>query len=135
MNPVISEKYSDTLIFTFQGELTGDSAKNAINTWQSKFAAKPLTRFNLIWDCRHMDGYEPMARVVWQKALQAAKGQIKTIWLISDKRVIRAGATLMSMMTRIDIKAVSHDTEIQLEETPLQAPLQTPLQAPLAMAV
>ena len=59
-----------------------------------------------------MKGYESAARAKWTDALKEMKPQIGTIWLISDSALIRMGASVMSMLSSINIKAISSESEI-----------------------
>ena len=66
----------------------------------------------LVWHCQKMKGYEPMARSLWQRTIKDLKDQIDSIWLITDSALIKAGATLISFFTKLDIKVVKSENKI-----------------------
>jgi len=100
------------LRFTFGEMLTGKEAEIAIAEWREAFESKTDESIVLIWDCRKMKGYESAARTKWTEALKKLKPQIDTIWLISDSTLIRMGASVMSMLSSINIQPVSSEGEI-----------------------
>lgn len=101
----------DFLTFTFPAFLDKKSAEKAIDIWDKEFALQPRGT-DLIWDCTEMTDYDPMARMLWQKALTNHKNQINTIWLISESAIIRAGAKLFSLFVGVTIKPVKSHAEI-----------------------
>ena len=60
-----------------------------------------------------MKGYEPRARVTWQKAMGELKNQIDTIWLVTNSSMIKTGAKIMSLAVSYDIKAISKESEMK----------------------
>lgn len=99
------------LSFTFPQVLDKKSADAAIKAWDHEFALQP-SRVDLIWDCTDMNDYDPVARMNWQKALTAHKGQINTIYLISDSAMIRAAAKIFSLFVGVSIKPVKCMDEV-----------------------
>ena len=113
-NPIIEDKIlanTDVLYFTFSGKLSESDARNAEQSWR-KFLSEQSTKYCHVWNCTEMTGYEPMARIIWQKAMKELKGEIDEIWLISDSTLIVAGAKIMSLFTSFDIHAVQSESEI-----------------------
>ena len=102
------------LRFTFGEKLTAKEAEVAIAEWREAFQSKKDEPIILIWDCRKMKGYESAARTKWTEALKELKPQIDTIWLISDSTLIRMGASVMGMLSSINIQAVSPESEIAI---------------------
>ena len=100
------------LKFTFEGILTSKDAAVAISEWKEMFQSKTGKSIILIWDCRKMKSYESGARVIWTNALKEMKSQIDKIWLISDSSLIRMGASVMGLVTSLDIKAISSESDI-----------------------
>lgn len=114
VNPDIfwkSIKGKEVLNFTFRGTLTHQEAEIAIKIWKEMFQLKPNKQV-IVWECKEMKGYEPMARAVWQDAIKELKGQIDKIWLISDSAIIIAGGKIMSLFTSFDIKPVRSEEDI-----------------------
>jgi len=108
-----SEKSSkQCLQFTFGQALSEREAKIAIAEWKAAFRSKTNDSIILIWDCRKMKGYESPARAKWTDALKEMKSQIATIWLISDSAIIRMGASVMGMVSSLNIKSINSESEI-----------------------
>ena len=113
-NPVIEVKRlnnSDYIYFTFKGKLSEKDAESGIVIWKS-FLEKSNVMRPHIWNCTEMSGYEPMARIVWQKAIKELKNKISKIWLITNSPVIIAGAKILSLFTSFDISTVKSENEI-----------------------
>ncbi len=102
------------LRFTFGERLTENEAEVAIREWRAAFQSKVDQSIILIWDCRKMKGYDSGARSKWTEALKEMKSQIGTIWLITDSTVIKMGASVMGMISSLNIKAVRAESEIVL---------------------
>ena len=105
----------DCLRFKFGKQLSRSEAELAIKQWKEAFQSHNTGRkTDLVWDCSELKDYEPMARVVWQSALKELGGQIGKIWLISPSKIIRAGASMMSLFTKFAIKAVPTQEAIEM---------------------
>jgi hypothetical protein len=102
------------LKFVFDGKLTAQEAEIAILEWKEAFRSKADEPITLIWDCRKMESYENAARAKWTNALKELKPQIGAIWLISNSPLIRMGASVMGMLSSLNIKAVNAESEIAL---------------------
>ena len=100
------------LIFTFEDRLTSKDADVAVEDWKRMFQSKAGESIILIWDCRKMKGYDSEARVIWANALKEMKSQIEKVWLISDSALIRMGASVMGLLTSLNIKAISSESAI-----------------------
>lgn len=103
---------NNCLKFSFKGTLVEEDAKNAIEVWKNFFKEREGEMITLIWDCKEMSGYDPGARIAWQNALKELKNQIANIWLISKSNLIRSGAMIVSMFTKLNIKVVQSESEI-----------------------
>ncbi|MBT34059.1 MAG: hypothetical protein CMO01_30720 [Thalassobius sp.] len=100
------------LYFTFKGMFTYESSLKSVEEWKSRFSDKEQLKFIVVWNCLEMTGYEPGARMLWQKTLQDLKSQIEVIWLISNSSLIKAGAKILSLSTSYNVKTVSSEAEI-----------------------
>lgn len=103
------------LVFTFPDVLSKKAAEKAIAEWDTHFDQRP-TQVDLVWDCKEMCDYEPMARILWQKAMSRHKVQIGMIYLISESQVIRAAAKLLALFVKIHIKPVRSWTDVPVQE-------------------
>ena len=114
-NPVIEYKKINEIecvYFTFKNKFTEQNATDAVKSWNG-FLSDKDKKYTYVWNCKEMSGYDPMARVYWQKAIKAYKNQIDKIWLISDSKIIITGANLLSVFTSIDIKAIKSEQDIK----------------------
>lgn len=101
----------ECLVFKFPEILTKSAAQKAIEVWNREYSLKS-GKSCLIWDCTHMKDYEPMARILWQKAMKEHMNKIQTIWLISESTMIRTAAKLLAMFVQADIKPVKSREDI-----------------------
>ncbi len=100
------------LKFIFQEKLYADDAITAIKKWKEEFAKKPNEKITLIWDCMIMKDYEPKARILWQKAIKDMKNQIENILLITESRIIKLGAIMISTFTSFNIEVFDSEDKI-----------------------
>jgi hypothetical protein len=94
--------------------LTTVDAYETIKRWREHFAAQPGQPICMIWDASEMAGYQSDARKLWQSAMKEMKGQIGTIWLITQSPIIRMGARMMSTFSSLDIMVVRSENEISM---------------------
>ena len=116
-NPIIDwcqVKNHNCLKFTFREKLTEKNADIAIERWTKLFDLNSDKKIILIWHCIEMTGYEPMARIKWQKAIKMLKDQIDCIWLVSNSKLILTGARIMSFFTSFKINITSSEDKILL---------------------
>lgn len=106
----------ECLKFSFGSVLTKQTATEAITKWKKHFCEREGCETILIWDCSTLTDYEPMARILWQKALKEMGGQINVVYLISQSTLIRTGAALMSLFTKFKLKSISSEKEIKLSD-------------------
>ena len=100
------------LKFTFGKNLTARDATIAIVKWKAAFESKKDEKIVLIWDCVKMKEYESEARAQWVDVLKEMKPRIDSIWLITDSVLISMGASVMGMLSSINIKTVKSESEI-----------------------
>ncbi|MFC2137143.1 hypothetical protein ACFLTE_03105 [Bacteroidota bacterium] len=116
-NPLIewcSINNKNCLKFTFNGILKKEDAVEATKEWKDLFSAANITDVNIVWHCIEMKGYEPMARSVWQNTLKELKSKIACIWLITESKVVKTGALIMSVFTSYELKVVSSEDKIEI---------------------
>lgn len=124
-NPVIENRTingKEFLYFIFKGRLTVNDAQKAVIDWK-KALENCKDMHPHVWNCTEMTGYEPMARIVWQKAIKELKGKIDKIWLISDSSIIIAGAKILSIFTSFDICTVRSENDITENDTKIASPI------------
>ncbi len=95
--------------FTFNGILTHKAAKEAALVWREMFKQMGGQKANLVFDCLQMSNYEPMARSQWQALIVEHKSQINEIWVLTDSKLIKAGAAIMGVFTSFPIKTASSE--------------------------
>ena len=114
-NPIIEtcrKSGKNCLKFTFGARITAREAAEAIVEWQKAFQSDENEPMTLIWDCRDMKAYESQARTQWTHALKKMKPQIEAIWLITNSPFIKMGASVMGMLSSLEINIVSDEREI-----------------------
>ena len=114
-NPIIEWSEisgKECLRFTFGENLTVDEAVVAVAEWKKCFKEKTDKPIILLWDCSKMERYEPAAKEKWTTALKDMKTDIESIWLITDNRIIRFGAYVMSIFSSMKIQTVNSEDEI-----------------------
>ena len=108
----VTKSNKQWLKFTFKGALTIKDVEAAIVEWKEAFRSVGDGSINLIWDCRDMHGYDSAARIKWTDALKEMKPRIDKIWLVSGSSLIRMGASVIGLLTSINIKAVESEDKI-----------------------
>ena len=103
------------LRFTFGEWLSVQDGQMAIQEWREAFQVEGDRAIVLIWDCRKMKGYDSVARKKWTEALKEMKSQIEVIWLITDSTIIKMGASVMGMLSSLEIKAIRSESEVAFE--------------------
>lgn len=102
------------LKFIFQGNFTEHEATIATPRWREALSSKPHERIIHIWDCLDMDDYDQEAKKIWIENCKKFRGQIDTIWLISDSMLINMGAKIISLVTYLNIRTVKSEADIRL---------------------
>lgn len=102
----------DCIHFNFTGRFTEENAINSIVKWK-EMLENQNTKIAHVWNCLQMKGYEPMARISWQKAIKELKDKIGTIWLITESSIILAGASIISLFTSMNIRTVKTEDNIK----------------------
>lgn len=101
--------------FTFKDVFTHKEAVIASEEWKKSFSEKANQKVPVIFDAIEMKDYEALSRSVWQKTMTELKNQIDGIWLVTDSKIIAAGAKIMGVFTSFTIKTVSTADKINLQ--------------------
>jgi hypothetical protein len=96
----------ECLKFNFNGHLKTEDALIAIDEWKSLFESSTDEKITIIWDCIHMTGFDNKARIAWQNAIKDLKSRFECVWLVTDNKIIKAGAKLMNTFTSFKMKVV-----------------------------
>jgi len=110
----IQKSGKNCLKFTFQESFKEQDAKIAVQKWREALASHPQERVVHIWDCLAMKDYEQQARSIWSETCKDLKGQIDTIWVITNSLLIKMGATVISVFTSLNIRVVHSEADIRL---------------------
>ncbi len=102
----ITIKNIPCLQINIKGLFTNSNAIKAASEWKKMFEIHPNKKSAVIFNCKEMKDYEPLARGTFQNAISAMKPQISSIWVISDSKIIAAGAAIMGLFTSYSIKTV-----------------------------
>ena len=97
---------------TFGKNLEREAAELAIEKWSEIMTNNPDQSFPMVWDCSEMREYNTGARSVWQKAMNQFHSQIEIIYLITDNRIIKLGASLMTAFSKHRIKTIRSLSEV-----------------------
>jgi len=103
----------ESLQIDFHGVLTNQEALRLSAEWKAQFAARGGQKFNVIFNCLAMKDYEPMARFTWQKTIGDLKNQIGGICVVTENRLIAAGAGIIGLFTSFKIRTVNTLTKIE----------------------
>ena len=98
--------------FIFPKKLSRLATEECIEAWGNLLKQHQLYRYNITWDCSVMTDYEPMARVLMQKAIMQRSKGIGVVYLISQNSIIRSGARLMNMFVSFKIVTLTHNQEL-----------------------
>jgi hypothetical protein len=97
---------------TFYGVLIQEDAVAICNEWKEIFTLNKEKKIVIIFNAKEMDDYAPMARIAIQKNINEFKKQIESIWIVTDSKLITAGALVMGMFTSFKIKTVDAENKI-----------------------
>jgi hypothetical protein len=102
----------DFLRFTFDGVLTQKEAISLCNAWRKHCDVRPDIRFIIVFNAKEMKNYEPQARITFQKCIKELIDHIDKIWLITDSKLVLGGASIMSLITGLPIRAIRSEEQI-----------------------
>ena len=98
----ISIKGNPCLNFIFKGKLTEKASMEAAQKWEQIFESNTTKKYDLLWDCTHMNGFESGARTQWYSKLSMYKRRINHITTISNNIMIRSAAKVMLDFFKIE---------------------------------
>ncbi len=81
--------------FEFNGHFTQQASEESTRIWCAELESNPAKKYNFIWDCTHMTGFEPGARREWYNGLSTHKASISKVTVIANHIIIRAAAKVM----------------------------------------
>ncbi len=102
------------IIFHFEGILTQQKAHEFIKQWQIIFLGNESNKMVVIFDAINMSDYQPMARTLFQKSINELKSQIDSIWVISNSKIVKAGAAIMSIFSSFPITTIASLDDIKM---------------------
>ncbi|NBW35494.1 MAG: hypothetical protein EBR30_10845 [Cytophagia bacterium] len=102
----------DFLRFTFDGVLTQKEAIALCNVWRKYCYDQPDIRFIIVFNATKMINYEPQARIIFQKSIKELQDNVEKIWVVTDSKIILGGASIMSLVIGIPIRAVRSEEQI-----------------------
>ena len=108
----VQKHEADFFKITFQEMFTRNNAQQASEEWIKQFKSKEPLKFHVIFDAKNLDDYEPTARSIWQRTISTLKNQILDITVITDSKVIAAGAKIMGVFTSFKINTVDCEEKI-----------------------
>ncbi|MCZ8215914.1 MAG: hypothetical protein O9262_06715 [Cyclobacteriaceae bacterium] len=100
------------LRFEFNGILTPKKAQELCAQWEKYFVDQPDKTFVIVFNATNMDDYDPQARILFQKYLKGLSKQIDKIWVVTESKIILGGASIMSLIVGLPIKAVRSEEQI-----------------------
>lgn len=104
---------NNCLKITFFGVFTKDQAQRAAAHWKEVMSkADEKKKLPVIFDCKNMTDYEPMARMIWQNTINELSKKIDSIWVVTDSKLIMAGAAILGLFSTLKIKTASSEEKI-----------------------
>jgi hypothetical protein len=108
----LSINNQECLKFNFSGILSQKDASQICNEWKSIAEASKEKKYVIIFNALEMTDYDPLTRTSFQNTMKELKNQIDKVWVISESRLIRGGAAIMSMLTSFPIRAVNSEDQV-----------------------
>ena len=96
----VEVKREKVLGFEFRGHFDEDLCGIGIQRWEECLLAEPemITSHKVLWNCKHMDSFEPAARKVWQRTMAKYKAEIQQIYLIAPNNLIATFAKAFGLV-------------------------------------
>jgi hypothetical protein len=83
------------IYFQFKGKFTEQASIAGCRTWSTEMDAKPSEAFEMVWDCRSMEGFELNARKEWYNCMMKYKDRIAKVHVLGGSLMIRSAAKVM----------------------------------------
>lgn len=100
------------LRFTFHGILNQKTARSLCDQWKSFCLQQPDRKFIIVFNALCMENYEPQARIAFQQCMKELNKQIDKIWVVTESKIVLGGASIMSLIVGLPIKAVRSEEQI-----------------------
>ncbi|GCC53459.1 hypothetical protein SanaruYs_37030 [Chryseotalea sanaruensis] len=108
----VSRAGKDFLRFNFDGLLTQKKAIELCTEWKKYSLQEPEKSFVIVFNASKMENYEPQARIAFQKCMKEMSKQIDKIWVVTDSKLVLGGASIMSLIVGLPIRAVRSEEQI-----------------------
>ena len=107
-----------TLLLKFSGQVKEEYVLMCCKELESTFKSTPLIQFEVIFDASSLEGYEPKTRMIVQNCIENNKAQIKNIYLVSESKIAKVGAMIMSTFSGVKIISANtwKDMPIHLQD-------------------
>jgi hypothetical protein len=102
----------DFLRFNFDGVLTQKKAIELCTEWKRYSLQEPEKNFVIVFNASKMENYEPQARIAFQKCMKEMSKHIDKIWVVTDSKLVLGGASIMSLIVGLPIRAVRSEEQI-----------------------
>ena len=102
------------LFFRFQDTLLLSDALKGIKIWKDLSKETDKDQFNIVWDCRGLTNFEPLARIKLQHAAKDLSHKISNLWVISESTEIIAGINIISLFATIDSHIVKSINDVKI---------------------
>ncbi len=108
----------DCLYFEFKGVFDDKLAEKVLPQAEKILQSELTNNANdktlcIVCSCREMQDYDPIARIKFQKFLKNYEKNIKTMWIITNSKIIKYGGLLMNMVLPFPVKVVESEEEIK----------------------
>ena len=103
------ETQNHCIYFKFKGKFSEEASIAGSKSWGQYMDEKPNQKFEFVWDCEQMTGFELNARKEWYTAMQKYKDRIAMVYVIANGIMIRSAAKVMLEFFRIPSKISKSD--------------------------
>jgi hypothetical protein len=83
------------IYFQFKGKFTEQASISGTMTWSAEMDQHPEESFEMVWDCREMNGFEVSARTEWYNCMMKYKSRIAKVYVVGGGLMIRSAAKVM----------------------------------------
>jgi hypothetical protein len=97
-----AKRFGDRVVAVFDGRLTSEEGRASVAEFVAKLGDS--VEVDIVFDIRRMEGYEPGARVAWQKALWPHRRRLRSITLVGGNALVRMGGRLIGLALGVDVR-------------------------------